>query len=417
MHHQPISLLPLLIVTFLALVVPFAVHKIKFIKVPIAVGELLCGIALGKSGLGIIKPDHTLEFLSLLGFTYLMFLGGMEIDFAALKSTGKEAGESRFSFFSKPLFISLSVLIATLGLGYFAVYYLKASHHLPGNTNVLMLTLLISTTSVGVVLPSIKESGIIDSKYGQSVLLSSVLLDFATIVLATLTLVLLRGSKNGAVQLAELVCLVIVFILAFYFSRKVTSKPGIKRIYDELSNTSAQIRVRTAFAIMVLFAYLSQAVGVELILGAFLAGVLFSLFFRSESLESAAKFDAIGFGFLIPVFFIMIGAEMNLDQIIQNPAAMGISLVLLLVAFCIKIIPMLPFATVFGLRNSVAGGFLISGQLSLTIAFAEVAVAEKLLDPTMQIPALLIAVSTCIISPLMFSKLYKTTNLSNDGQK
>ncbi|HPI77159.1 MAG TPA: monovalent cation:proton antiporter family protein, partial [bacterium] len=190
----------------------------------------------------------------------------------------------------------------------------------------------------------------------------------------------------------------------------------IKKIYEDLSNTSSQLRVRTAFALMVLFAFLSQSVGVELILGAFVAGMLFSLFFKSTSAESAAKFDAIGFGFLIPVFFIMVGAKLDLGEVIRNPGLIWTAFILLGVAFLIKIIPLLPFSFLFGVRNATAGGILLAGQLSLTIAFAEVAVAEKLLAPSMRVSAIIIAIGTCLIAPLLFGKIHKKRNsLSKKG--
>jgi Kef-type K+ transport system membrane component KefB/Trk K+ transport system NAD-binding subunit len=407
MGHDILSFKPLLLVTLLAFVVPFLIYRIRIIRIPVVVGEIICGIVVGKSGFNLIANDQLLDFLSLLGFTYLMFLGGMEINFSEITGAGRKGSSKGKSFLCTPLNLSLVIFIGTMALGWGLSLYFMKTGLIHETTHPLMLTLMICTTSVGVVLPTLKEAGLMKSAYGQTLLTSAIIADFSTIVLATLAMVLLKPGEKGAIEVLGLIGLSVLFYFIFRAGESFTSRPFVKRIYEELSHTSTQLRIRTAFALMLLFTVLSRVVGVEMILGAFVAGTIFNTLFRNESALSEAKFDAIGYGFLIPIFFIMVGVRLDLSALWGTHGILRVLILLIGMAFLVKMLPSLILAPRFGLRNSLAGGFLLNGRMSLIIAFAQVAVAAKLLEPKLQPIAVVIALVTCTVSPVAFMKLWR----------
>jgi len=396
------SLKSLLLISVLALAVPMALHRLSYLRLPVVVGEIVCGIIIGRSGLGLIDhQDSLLNLLALLGFTYLMFLGGMEIDISVLTGAGRRLSGRQRGLLGAPPALGVIMFGLTLVMSYFSCRYMLAAGILSPPTNALMLALVLSTTSVGVVLPILKESRSTDTAYGQTLLTGAVVADILTILLATAAILLFSRGGRGAV-LAALVALILGFFVVYRAGLSFVALPRIRRLYTELSHSSAQILVRTAFALMLLFTMMSQVVGVEIVLGAFLAGLMFRVLFHNEGLANEMKFDAIGYGFLIPVFFIMVGVRLDLDTVIANPGAAGLMVLLLVVAFAAKVLPSLILVPQFGLRNSLAGGLLLNSRLSLIIAFSEVAVGAGMMQPELEAVTILIALVSCLAAPVSF---------------
>ena len=401
MGHVDFTLTPLLIITLLALLTPILLHRLRFLRIPVVVGEIVCGIIVGRSGFNIIQPSQWLDFLSLLGFTYLMFLSGLEIDFSMVTGGGISGKKNRGS----PLTLALVMFAGTMALSLAAAYGFKHAGLVRPPTHITILALLLGTTSVGVVMPTLKESGLVHQRLGQTLLMASVVADFATILLATYAIVLLAPNRSGT-GTAAIIALGTAFYIVYRLGVRFMEAPLIRRFYLELAHTSAQLRVRTAFALMLLMAVLSQVVGVEVVLGAFVAGAIFSVLFRGESWEDEIKFDAIGYGFFIPIFFIMVGVRLDLSVLWQGQNAWRLFL-LLGAALVVKMLPALMLWPGHGLRAAFAGGFLLSGRLSLIIAFAQVAVVAGLLEPDMNAIAVVIALVTCMGAPVGFMRLQR----------
>ena len=158
--------LPLMLVVLLAFFVP--VLLARFRRIPVVVGEIVAGIIVGPSILGLVHgDDHTLELLAEIGFAFLMFLSGLEIDFSVLlaaskskKKTDKQPGTLGLSGFSFGITL-LSAL--AIGFGLFSAGLVR---------DPWMMTLILSTTSLGIVVPILKERGLSSSRFGQTILLA-----------------------------------------------------------------------------------------------------------------------------------------------------------------------------------------------------------------------------------------------------
>jgi len=407
LEHNPFS--ALLLITVLAVVVPVLTSRIKRISLPIVVGEIFAGVIIGHSGLNLVERSATLQFLAEFGFAYLMFLSGLEVDFnLLLPARGKTA---KHAWWKQPLPTAFILLAGTIGLALLGAFALS---RLDGIQNPLLMALILSTTSLGVVVPVLKERAILDSRYGQFLLVASSIADFVTLLL--LTIVIAINSQGLTLDLLLIPVLLSLFVLAARIGQRVTGVPFLRRILEDLSSATAQIRVRGAFALMVSWVVLAEALGVELILGAFLAGAIASLIAGSTDVDSREKLDAIGYGFFIPIFFIMVGVEFDLRTLIESPSALLLIPFLIVLAALVKIIPALVFRFQFSWRASFAAGFLLSARLSLIIAAASIARNLGAISEALNAAIILLAIISCTFAPLLFNRLYpKSEEMTRQG--
>ncbi|NIS82694.1 MAG: hypothetical protein GTO14_21400 [Anaerolineales bacterium] len=264
--------------------------------------------------------------------------------------------------------------------------------------------LILSTTSLGVVVPVLKEQEILGSRYGQFLLVASSVADFVTLLL--LTVVIAIRSRGLTLDLLLIPVLLLIFFMVARASLRIAEVPLLRRIFEELSSATAQIRVRGALALMVAWVVFAEALGVELILGAFLAGAIAGLVAGPGDTGSREKLDAIGYGFFIPIFFIMVGVDFNLRVLIESPTALLLVPLLVFVAYAVKILPALIFRLNFSWRDTLAAGFLLSSRLSLIIAAASIALSINAITEAVNSAVILLAVISCTVSPLVFNRLF-----------
>lgn len=390
MEEHSISFASLVIVATAAFVIPLLVRRIRRIRIPVVVGELIVGIAIGKSGLDIVQPDPWLEFLSLLGITYLMFLSGVEIDFGLLGRLARaKAGRRIFALTGTYLFL---VLAGGIGAG----FLFSSSGLVPSPW---LIALILTTVSVGLTLAMLKEKQLGSTEYGQTILVIALALDVATMVLLAVLVALTAGGNPA--QLA-LIGLLFVAVFLVYAGGKLL---GPSPLMAELAHATSQIGVRGAFMLIFIFAFLSETLGIEIILGAFLAGAIVSLISQSDETSLHLKLDAIGFGFLVPVFFIMVGAEFDVAALVARPEALILAASIVAAAYMIKVLPATIFAKRFGLKESIALGVVVTPGLSLAVAAAEIGFRLELLNASTHSAMILLAIVTAAISPLIFERM------------
>ena len=396
-HNSPF--VSLLLITLLALVVPFLANRIKIVKIPIVVGEILAGIVIGRSGFNLVEATPTLNFLSEFGFAMLMFLSGLEVNFEMLRASG-ESGEKP-SVLRRPTTLAVLYFLITVAL---AMFFAFALNKFNLTSNPILLGLILSTTSLGIVVPMLKERQLTDTAYGQSILVAALISDFVTLLLLSTAIVAI--SQGFSPDLLLFVVLLAIFFIAIAISRWLNRIPGLDRVITELSHATAQIRVRGSLALMVMCVVLADTLGVEIILGAFLAGAIVS-FASSRGHESAlhGKLDAIGYGFFIPIFFINVGAEFDLGSLLGSPTALLLVPVLIVAAYLVKLIPAVLYRRLFSWREVFALGTLMSSRLSLIIAASAISLKLGLITSATNSSIILVAIITCTASPLIFSRI------------
>lgn len=397
--EQSTRFVPLLIVLALAFLVP--VLLARFRGLPIVVGEIAAGIIIGKSGLGWVTEGPILDFMGDVGLAFLMFLAGMEIDFSRLFPRQTDDNNST-SQAGKPNILLLS----------FVVYALTFTLAVPGgyvvrafglNADPLLLAFILSATSLGVLLPILKERKLTNSPFGQFVFVSATLADFITVILFTVYII--TFDRGFDLEIFSIGLLFVAFLVFFRFGPGFVRIPVVSRFFDEMSKATVQIKVRGALAILLAFVVLAEYVNAELILGAFLAGMIISLLKSSNDDGLVHRLEAFGFGFFIPVFFILIGAALDLSALFEAPESLLLLPVLLLISLIVKVGPALLLKRHFSWRELLAGGTLLNTHLSLEIAVAVIGLRVGLMDNASNVTVILFAVLTVVAMPLIFGAI------------
>ncbi|HUJ11163.1 MAG TPA: monovalent cation:proton antiporter family protein [Verrucomicrobiae bacterium] len=394
------SFTPLLVVVLLALTVPLALTRLRRIQLPIVVGEILAGIVVGRSGFGLVAhEDPLLKLLAELGFVFLMFLSGMEVDFSLL-GAARAAHRTNPQRRWDPITLGLLSFAMTLLLSAFAGY---GMWRLGLVRNPWMMALILSTTSLGIVVPVLKEAGLSSGRYGQTLLIAALIADFVTMLFITILVATLSGGTA-----ARILYVVMLFGAVFLFYRLgivVNRIKAVRQTLDELSHAAAQIKVRAAFALMLVVVALSDALGAEMILGAFMAGIIVSLLRDPQDTALAHQLEGIGFGFFIPIFFIMVGVQFNLPALFGSRETLWLLPLLLGAAVLIKLVSGLVFRLGFGWREALGAGVLLSARLSLIIAAAAIGSELGIISESVNAAIILVAIVTVTAAPPVFLRL------------
>jgi len=392
------SFAPLLIVVTLACVVPLLLAPLRGrFSIPIVVGEIVAGIIVGRSGFGwVVAENGALVLLKELGFVFLMFLAGMEVDIRAVRRSDPQQ-VSKWS----PLSMAIVNFAATLAV---ASMFAWALTSIGVATNPWLMTLILSTTALGVVVSILKESGLSQTLFGQTILLSTVVADFVTMFLISLIVAFISRGLTG-----EILLVFLLFVAFFVAARLGTALSRIKPlqiVIEELSHATAQIKIRAAFSTLLIFVVLAEKLGIELIVGAFLAGIIVTLLRTPDDRELTGHLEALGFGFLIPIFFIMVGVDFNLPALLSSQEALASVPLLLLAAVVVKITAASVFRLNHSWREVLAAGVLMCPRLSLIIAAAAIAKKLGVIDEGVDAAIILIAIVTVTAAPLAFLKIF-----------
>ncbi len=382
---------PLLLVIALAFAVPILLSRFR--ALPVVVGEILAGILIGPSLLNWLGHSPTLDFLGDIGLTFLMFLAGLEINLDALLPQKGRAVDTSQSL-RRPGIVYLATIVLAMPAGLLL-------NRLGLDAHPILIFFVLSATSLGVLLPVLKERDLLPRPFGQLVFLSATLADFLTVLLFT---VYILTSENGfSVEILSITLLFVVFLVVMRFAPTLVRLPPVRRIFDELSHATVQIKVRGAIAIMLAFVVLAETVNAELILGAFLAGMVISLLRSPDDTALVHNLEAFGFGFFIPIFFILVGADLNLRTLFAEPHYLLLLPVMLVVSLLVKTLPMILLKGSISWREALSSGLLLNTHLSLEIAVVVIGERIGLVSPASSALIVLFAALTVVLMPLLFN--------------
>ena len=346
-----VSFTGVLVVGIVSVLVPVILGFVPALTVPGAVLEVIAGIVIGPSVLGWVHTDVAITVLADLGLGMLLFLAGLEIDVAGLRGPlGRLAGVG----FAASVVLGIGAGFALTGAG------------LGGRP--LFLAVVLMSTSAGLLLPLLKDAGEEATRFGQLVMAAAALAEVATILL--LSLLFSAASRTTASRLASLaIFLCLLGALALALSR-VRRLDALERLLDRLENRSAQLRVRVTLTLALAFGVLAYQFGFASILGAFAAGLLV----RATDLtgphphpQFELKLQGIGFGFLVPIFFIATGIKFDLRALVSHPSALVEVPVFLLALLVVRGVPALLYVRAMGRRRAAAGGLLQATTLTFVI--------------------------------------------------
>jgi Kef-type K+ transport system membrane component KefB len=359
-----VSFTSLLVVAAVAVLAPLTVGFFTRLRIPAVVLEIIGGIIVGPSVLGWVHIDLPVQILALFGLAFLLFLAGLEIEVHQLRGR----------------LLRLAVLgyLVTLVLGYGA----GASFTVAGwVSQPLLLAITLSATSLGLVVPVLKDAGQVRSDVGQSALAAASIADFAAIVLLSLFFSSSGGSTGSKVVVlgvfAGLVAVTGVAVSGAARSMR------LGQVLLRLQDTTAEIRIRFAVLLLVAFTVLAERFGLESILGAFLAGAIVALVDRDSASHPnfRVKLEAIGYGFLVPVFFVSSGVKLDLTGLLHNPSALLRVPVFLLALLVVRGVPALLGLRANGTQATLALGLLQATSLPFIVTATQIGVALGKITP------------------------------------
>jgi Kef-type K+ transport system membrane component KefB len=365
----------IILIALAAFVLPLIAARLRISAVTL---EIVFGVLVGPHVLNLVEQSELLDFLAEFGFFLLMFLSGFEIDFGNIQRQGP-----------KQLAYGAATFGITLGLSYGVAHALGYGP---------FITFLLATTSVGLVVPTLRNTRRTATHLGQFILIAALMADLLTLIGVTV-FALIHEHGLGWQLMSVPVLFVVVAVLLIILKRVVWWHPEwFERLF--ISNDPSELGIRASLALMFVIVGLSYALEIEPILGAFLAGTVFALVFRQRgSLEK--QLSGFSYGFLIPIFFINVGLGFELQEMME-PGVLLLAAELIGAALVVKLLP--PFMVLRHIRvkEILAAGVLLSGRLSLVIAVATLGVRVGLMDSGLRASVILLALVTSTFSPTIF---------------
>ena len=354
-----ISFNNVLVIGLVAVAVPALCALVPRLPVPSAVLEVVAGIILGPSVLGWVHVDAAVQVLSDLGLGMLLFLAGLEIDVARLRGPlGRVAGMA-------------FAVSAVLGL---LCAYAFSLAGLGGEP--LFLAIVLVSTSAGLLLPLLKDAHEETTQFGQLVMTAAAMAEVIPILL--LSLLFSAAAKTSEQRVASLAIFLALLVIIGLALARVRRLDGLERLLNRLDDQSAQLRVRATLTLALGFGVLAYRFGFASILGAFAAGLLvrmIDLEGRPPHPQFETKLQGIGFGFLIPIFFIATGVQFDLHALLSHPAALAEVPLFLLALLVVRGLPALLYTRLVGRPRAVVAGLMQATTLTFVIVAAQVGLA------------------------------------------
>jgi len=357
--------LTLLIIPLLAVLAPLLARGLgRWVRIPVVVFELILGILVGPAMLGWATPNAFVDTLSEFGLAMLFFVAGTEIQFSSFRGRlGRRA--------SLGWVISLVVGIA-------AGFVLA-----PGEAAIVIGVALCST-ALGTLLPILRDAGELRTPFGQAVAAIGAVGEFGPLIAISLFL----GGRNLGVATIVLVVFAVIAGFAIGLAAKLP-QGALHEFVSSTLHTSGQFAIRVVLLILAALVVLSIVLDLDMLLGAFTAGIIWRLIMRDasehdrEAVES--KIEGVAFGFLVPIFFIYTGITFDLQALLEQPILFLLVPVVLIVLFLARGLPsMLAAPEGSSRRDRLSIALLGATGLPIIVAVTAIGVDEGILTTTQQ---------------------------------
>lgn len=396
---EDLSFTGLVVVAGVALLAPLAIGLVPGLRLPSVVLEIVAGIVIGPAALGWVEADTVIRVFSLFGLAFLLFLAGLEIDFARLRGRPlRLAGVG---------FVVSFVIALAVGAGLSAAGQVEDG---------LIVAIILSATSLGVVVPLLKDAGEASGTFGQLTIAAASIADFATIVL--LTLFFSREATGTGTKLLLLLGFAVLAAVAVIGLLGLERSMRLSGALVRLQDTTAQIRVRGAFLLMAAFVALAENLGLEVILGAFTAGAVLSLADRDALMTHPhfrTKLEGAGFGFFIPVFFVGVGLTFDLDALTSSTSTILRVPLFLAALLLVRGLPALLYRGLIGARRAVVAGLLQATSLPFIVAASMIGVELGVIGAATSAALIGAGLLSVVALPLLAATLLAADAAAEDG--
>lgn len=380
---------------------PFVSDRLsRWAVVPSVVLELLFGVLLGPVALGWAHTSQVLTVLSDLGLSMLMFLAGYEIDFRRIRGR-----PLRLAVTCWLMSLTGGLLIAAGIVGLLAG---RAADDLVQHRSAaaLVVGLAITTTALGTILPPVRDAGLLPTELGGHIMAVGALGEFGPIV----AVALLLTSDQPARTAALLVAFTVLALVGVWFATR-HRPPRLARLIAATLNTSTQVAVRLAMLVVVFMVWVALAFGLDSLLGAFSAGIIVKAFLGTGAHEEEAvvssKLEGIGFGFLVPFFFVMSGVTLDVRALLTSPVDALLVPVFVLLFLLVRGVPTL----VLYRREQATGAarralaLLAATQLPLVVVITSLGVSNGAIKASTAAALVTAGVLSVLIFPMLALRL------------
>src|SRR5919201_745115 len=357
------SLTSLLVVAAIAFAVPFALGLFPRLQLPSVVLEIVAGIVIGPSILGIAEVDETVQVVALLGLGFVLFLAGLEIELEKLRGPVLKLSAAGFA-----LSFAIALLVA---VGLDAAGLVDTP---------LLVAIILCSTSLGVLIPVLKDAGEIATTFGQLIVAAASIADFGAIILLS---IFFSGEGGTGFTLLLLGALFALAAVLFGVVRGAERSMRIRADLLCLQDTTAQIRVRAALVLFVGFAALADTLGLEVILGTFVAGAIVSLVDRDQVMthpDFRRKLEAVVFGFFIPAFFVTSGGRFDLQALTSSASSVVMVPIFLAALLAVRGLPAILYRRALDGRHTAIAGVMQATSLPFIVAATAIGMQLGLID-------------------------------------
>jgi Kef-type K+ transport system membrane component KefB len=340
---------------------PLCSEVLRRWRVPSVLFELLFGILIGPEVLHWASDDSFVAGLAVLGICFLFFMAGYEIDFSQLTGHPLNRGITGWLV---SLLLGLAVGVVLLLSGYVV--------------SSLLVGLSLTTTTIGTLLPMLRDRDMLESPFGRYLVAAGTAGEFGPVLAVT---VLLGASRPGT-ELGLLVLFVLVTLAVAY----IASRPQPPRVVETMQRhlgTSSQLPVRIVLLLLTGLVLVAASLSLEVLLGAFAAGLIVRLAFDREQTEAMQpRLESIGFGFLIPVFFVVSGMTFHASDLVHSTAVLERVPIFLGLLLVVRGLPALfVYVGILPLRQRTALGVLQATALPLLVVISEIGLATHRMLP------------------------------------
>jgi len=385
----------LVAVLAVAAAVPLILAAVPRVRVPGPVLEIVAGIVLGPAALDLVKPDQAVRLVSTIGLAFLLFLAGLEIDVRRFRGPRARLAA---------LALCLSALLALIiGVVLHATGIVESP---------LLVGIILLATSLGLIVPILEDAGVADRPVGQFAIAGASLGELSPVVLLSL---FFSGRATGiGSKLLLLSLLVVLVVLVVIGTLRVERSMWITRMLNRLADTSAQIRIRLSMLLVVGLGAVATHLGFEAILGAFIAGAILRLVDADAEHKHPLfhpKLDAIGYGFLIPVFFVTSGLTFNLSVLFSSAATLLRVPLFLLALLVVRGLPAVLYRSALtSIRDVAAVGLLQATSLPFIVAATTIGLQVHAIRPANAAALVAAGLFSVILFPIIALQLLRPSD-------
>jgi len=384
----------LVAVLAVAAAVPLILAAVPRVRVPGPVLEIVAGIVLGPAVLDLVQPDQAVRLVSTIGLAFLLFLAGLEIDVRHFRGPrARLAG----------LALGLSALLALI---INIVLYSAGVVESP-----LLVAIILMATSLGLIIPILEDAGVADRPVGQFAIAGASLGELTPVVLLSLFF----SGRTTAItsKLLLLTLLGVLIVLVVIGTLRIERSMWITRMLDKLADTSAQIRIRLSMLLVVGLGALATRLGFEAILGAFIAGAILGLVDPDAEHKHPLfhpKLDAIGYGFLVPVFFVTSGLTFNLSVLFSSASTVLRVPLFLLALLVVRGLPAVLYRSALAsIRDVAAAGLLQATSLPFIVAATTIGLQVHAIGPANAAALVAAGLFSVILFPVISLQLLRSS--------